>query len=1251
MAQNFTVNYDINVLSQDAVTAINSFTQATKKLDQAMRPFRKLNTSISNLQNNLTKLNAKTYTVKLETKKAVNNVDKLIGRLRRLKAEAKGAGINLGSINTAGGVAAGGSSNRSTGGKRVTASAGKTSTSSSVISRNMPKNLGYKLLGPTPLDTGGIMAVDMLKGMGIAYGIAGIGSLISNSVKDYTEYNNIMKTAENILGAHDKRADFKERFAAMERQVRNVGVQTKFTAPQVADASKFLAMAGFDVGAINKSIAPIADIALVGDTDLGETADVVTNIMTGYNISPEKVRKAADIMTMTFTKSNTTLMEIAEAYKYSASLLSAGDVPFEEATAAMGILGNAGIKGSQAGTTMRTIMANIVNPTKKQAAAWKRIGVSRTDKNGNMRDVVDIFEDLNKKDLSLSDYYQIFHKTAAQGAVSLANDVEGWNDIIKANFMSEGLAKQLADEKKNTIQGLWAQLTSMFTEDGIEAFDEIQQPIKNFLQSITSWLKTDEAKNFIKQTAKDLMDFAKMIYEVTKQLLAFYEQFRPIIKAFVEFQLKMWPILSLMRVFKAAFLGVSGIVKFSGQIFLLTGRIVALGSAIKSVGMLSFAKNLVGGGFGLGQFWGNSYNIGRFGEKFAAARPDVQEHYLRMYGGVAPVRNQSTSISGGGASGILLPAVGGLIGGFAGNEIGKAIGGEDSLWGTVGAGIGGIGMMAGLMAGGPVGWGVAGAIAVGGAIAYMINLHNAANAAHEAITKCLGSLSDENGMLSGDHYTTTERYLNLVNNKELSLNDIIKERIRLRNEELGLSTGNNKDTANWDGKVYDEWVAKFDARDTFYGSGDMAKDAISAVNEYGLKALKLTGINNFNHPAGRAFYNDADDNYYWVDLQGHTNQLTNPFGGNDQKDVMAAMSALYLEGVNGVQGAKAIQQIQNSLYAAMMHGGREDFKKIKNDWQSNYGTITASPNTYPDVFNWGMNDLKTWSAADKVNTYAYQQGLYDRMNGLYGANADVWKNVDAYFNAIDNKTLTEDIVVKFISSVNAELGSWLAGYTEKTAVDWAKSLGFDNGKWQTTTQAEQAKEKLESLVKVIDALGLPAQDAATNLLSLATQLNTFAGGFIFNANNGHPEYNAAKNGEKKTVNGVTYQYNSSTGMWNPVSGSGWSVMLPMDNSTMQGTVKNQKKEGTGGRNGRGGNGSITPATHNTKGASQADYKQHYNNQTAAPKQVIVKIENLMNVKSIDLSKKDNREVIDNVKQQLTQALVDVVHDFDETWHG
>ena len=69
------------------------------------------------------------------------------------------------------------------------------------------------------------------------------------------------------------------------------------------------------------------------------------------------------------------------------------------------------------------------------------------------------------------------------------------------------------------------------------------------------------------------------------------------------------------------------------------------------------------------------------------------------------------------------------------------------------------------------------------------------------------------------------------------------------------------------------------------------------------------------------------------------------------------------------------------------------------------------------------------------------------------------------------------------------------------------------------------------------------------------------------------------------------------------------------------------------------------------GANQSNYKSHYNNNTAAPKQVIVKIENLMNVKSIDLTNADNVAVVENVKQQLTQALIDVVHDFDETYHG
>lgn len=1255
MAQNFEVNYDIRVFSENAVKAINDFSAATKQLTDAMAPFRKLNTSVSNLNEKLVKLNSKTFSVKIETGKAEHNIDRLLGKLRQMETIAKRTGLNVGSVAAASGVGgtakgssasskSSSSSSRSSKSASSRASGGKAiPISNSKIARNLPNNLGYKLLGPTQLDVGGIMAIDMLKGMGIAYGIAGLGNLVSSSVKDFAEYNNIMQTAKNILGSHDKRSDFADRFAAMEKQVRNVGVETKFTAPQVADAAKFLSMAGFDVDAINKSIKPIADIALVGDTDLGETADVVTNIMTGYNISPDKVRNAADIMTMTFTKSNTTLMEIAEAYKYSASLLAAGNMPFEEATAAMGILGNAGIKGSQAGTTMRTIMANIVNPTKKQLGAWKRIGVSRTDKNGNMRDVVDIFEDLNKKDLSLSDYYQIFHKTAAQGAVSLADNVETWNDIIKANFMSEGLAKELADEKKNTIQGLWAQLTSMFTEDGIEAFEEIQQPIKNFLIKITDWLKTDDAKNFIKQTAKDLMDFAHMIYDVTKKMLGFYESFRPLIKTFVEFQLKMWPMLTTMRLFRAGLLGFASIVKLSGTISTLTGKIFALGSAMRSVGVGTWMKNFALSGFGLRTYWQDAFIKGSLSNR--QVTPEVLSRYYRIYG------NKKPQVGVGAAGAGLGAALGGAFDGWGGYQIGKAVSGGSDTGGMIGGAVGGLAGFAALAAGGPVGWGIAGALALGGIAAAFWNANVASEKARESLEAYTTSLSN-NGLLSEDHFSMTERYLNLVYNKELDIKNVIEERINLRNQELGLTSGKNTDSADWSGKVFDSMLNKFEGVDKFYSSSDMAMSAIETVNRVANTVFKSNG-GKFDHSNGKVFYNAPDDNVYWVDMKGHTQKIQNPsWNLNDQSDVVAAMSSLYLEGLNGSKGASVIQSMENRMRAAMMTGNYRDFIDIKNSWQKNYGTLRYTTNTRPDLFSYGIDDVKSWTAEDKVASYPYQQGLYDRMNALYGANSQRWKDIDAYWNASKNNKLTEDIVVKYISAVDSSLGALLVNYTSKSFDDWIKGLGYLNGTFQSKTQAEYAKTGLEDLLKVINALGTPAQDATTNLFKLAVQLNGIANGFLWNAENGHGSFDypigGLKVGDTKTVDGTTYKYDGK--MWNPMNSM---IMRPVDNNTMQGMVNRQKKVGsaaTGGRNGRVS--SITPGTHNGKvGASQADYKQHYNNKTAAPKQVIVKIENLMNVKSIDLSKKDNQEVIDNVKAQLTQALVDVVHDFDDTWNG
>ena len=123
----------------------------------------------------------------------------------------------------------------------------------------------------------------------------------------------------------------------------------------------------------------------------------------------------------------------------------------------------------------------------------------------------------------------------------------------------------------------------------------------------------------------------------------------------------------------------------------------------------------------------------------------------------------------------------------------------------------------------------------------------------------------------------------------------------------------------------------------------------------------------FDHPNGKVFYNAPDDNIYWVDARGNTNKIVNPGGWNDVNDVVAAMSSLYLEGLNGSKGASVIQSMENRMRAAMMTGNYRDFIDIKNSWQKNYGTLRYTTNTRPDLFSYGINDVKAWTPEDKVS--------------------------------------------------------------------------------------------------------------------------------------------------------------------------------------------------------------------------------------------------------------------------------------------
>lgn len=1186
MADNYVVNYDINVRSEDAVTALKNFQTAINNLTA-------LGTKLNEFQKNLNGITTKIPKMDISTRGINMKLDRVIAKLEKIHTLAK----TVPAINSKGQVVQQAPPTPQPQPKPKTAPRGGSKTSH--INKGMPNNLTYKLLGPTPLDTGNF-GLDFLKGMGIAYGIAGAGTLIRNVISEATEYNNLMQTTKNILKTHDKGSNFGGRFSQMEQIVRNVGVETKFTAPQVADAAKFLAMAGFDINAINQSIRPIADIALIGDTELGETADVVTNIMTGYGISPDKVRKATDVMTMTFTKSNTTLLEIAEAYKYSASLLSAAGIEFEESTAAIGILGDAGIKGSQAGTTMRTIMANIVNPTKKQLAQWEKIGVSRMDENGKIRDLVDIFKDLSEAGLYVDDFYKLFHKTAAQGAVSLANNVDKWNEIIADNFLSDGLAKQLADEKKNTIQGLWMQLSSAFTEAGLQAYEVMTPSIKRFLGEGTEWIKSDSFKESMKGFSRELMGFAEMLVNTTKKFLEWGAELKGIIQLWVKFQIKAMPVMAGLRVFNAAKGGLQKIRELSKNIALLTGRFLKLAPALRAakVSFNNFWGAMSGGRMTFGAWLsGNLYNA-RFDK-------NVDPVFWQRYWNI----NRNARIRGWKNAG---KSIGGAAGGFlAGHQIGEAFGLGHTGKTILGAGFG-IGTYLALLGGGPVGWGAAITIGLGGLVAHLINVKKKTNAAREAWEEYTNSFKVIDGVMTGKNLNKTEKYLEILYNKNLSINDIISKRIELMKEELGLQNASNITPSLIDGQT-------------------------------GLKVLDTTGsIKDFKKLNERLGVNIIDSRFsegmVAPEFTWKGKDVGHAFWGSDAETV-EAMSALYMEGYNGSATKAAIAEFDKELSRAFMIGRPEDFKAIKKKYAELYGSmrLDTDPKTIPENFDYRLSTVEKWfkdnNTEQLAKTYSLQEGTMDRMDPLYGPDAALWTAVNNYFTALGNGKLTSSVVLDYLSHTMIKDNAAFSGFTKNQNLDeWAKTLGY----WDNTFHelegndalivAQATREMLDGLLKTINFLPDSAKDTIQDFTAFATQLKGFADVFITSstAPSKNNKIQEAKDGDTVEVNGEKYTWSAAEGLWIPEN----TALNKVDSKTM-----NSMR----GDDDHNSNNHITP--------NPSDYSTDYKSTSAAPKQIIVKIENLMNVESIDMSNPDNVAVVGDIKAQLAQALVDVVSDF------
>ncbi|MGY6709693.1 MAG: phage tail tape measure protein [Rhizobiaceae bacterium] len=224
----------------------------------------------------------------------------------------------------------------------------------------------------------------MVDAAAMAYAMA---RAVGAPVRAAADFETSMNQVAAVSGATE------EQFDALRQQALELGRSTQFTASQAGDAMGYLAMASFDANEVLGAMPGTLQLAAAAQMDLASTADLVSNVLSGYQLEVSELGRVNDVLVKTFTSSNTSLHQLGEAMSYAAPVAATVGMRFEEAAAAIGVMGDAGIQGSRAGTSLNAILSGLASPTSTGEALLDQYNVQVLDAAGNMRGLSDILVD------------------------------------------------------------------------------------------------------------------------------------------------------------------------------------------------------------------------------------------------------------------------------------------------------------------------------------------------------------------------------------------------------------------------------------------------------------------------------------------------------------------------------------------------------------------------------------------------------------------------------------------------------------------------------------------------------------------------------------------------------------------------------------------------------------------------------------------------------------------------------------------
>lgn len=321
---------------------------------------------------------------------------------------------------------------------------------------------------------------------------AAVGGLGAAAVKVAADFDSGMSKVAAVSGAAGEDLD------KLREKAREMGAKTKFSASEAASAMEYMAMAGWKTGDMLDGIEGIMNLAAASGEDLATTSDIVTDALTAMGLSASDSGHFADILAAASSNANTNVSMMGETFKYCAPVAGALGFSAEDTAEAIGLMANAGIKSSQAGTAMRSMMTNLTGDVTFAGDAFGELTVQTTNTDGSMRSLGDILKDCRGAFSQMSESEQaanaeaLVGKNAMSGFLAVMNaapgDIEKLNGAItNCDGTAEKMAATMQDNLAGQITILKSQLEKLAISIGEMLMPYIRQ-IVGWVQGLVDWL-------------------------------------------------------------------------------------------------------------------------------------------------------------------------------------------------------------------------------------------------------------------------------------------------------------------------------------------------------------------------------------------------------------------------------------------------------------------------------------------------------------------------------------------------------------------------------------------------------------------------------------------------------------------------------------------------------------------------------------------------------------------------------------------